>query len=159
MRVRSPAVLGVLLVLMVVAGVVAVALFAAPVPKKVPDEQAIVGRWKLVDVQLGADGEKPRDDDTDWKTAEYEFRADGTYTQREKGRPPAEGIYKLDSVATPKGLEVGPKGSETLRPCAYDLDGDTLKLCVPLKAEGGRPKELKADAKATHLWVFERVRE
>lgn len=159
MRRPSPAVVGIVLVPLVVGGLVAVALFAAPVPKKVADEDAIVGRWKLVEVQLGADGEKPRDDDTDWKTRVYEFRKDGTYTSTQKGHKPVDGTFKLDPSATPKALDVIVGDAKTPTGIVYQLDGDTLKLCVGGK-RAERPTELKADAKtSTHVWVFERVKE
>lgn len=132
---------------------------AAPVPKdKVKDTDAIVGRWKLVQVQLGADGETPRADDTGWTTAVYEFRKDGTYTSTEKGSKPVDGKYALDPTASPKTLDLLVNGVKGL--FVFDLDGDTLKVCVGRSADAKRPTELKADAKSsTHVWVFERIKE
>ena len=136
-----------------------VVVFAAPVPKdKVKDTEAIVGRWKLVEVQLGADGEKPRDDDTGWKTAVYEFRKDGTYTSTEKGNKPVDGKYALDPATSPKSFDLLVNDTKAL--FVYALDGDTLKVCIGRSPDSKRPTELKADAKtATHVWVFERIKE
>ena len=102
MKWRSPAVVGVLLVPLVVAAFVAVALFAAPVPKKLPDDEVIVGRWKLVEIQLGADGEKPRNG---WVQTEWEFRKDGTVSISAKGVEPVEGTFKIDPGANPKSFD------------------------------------------------------
>lgn len=133
---------------------------AAPVPKdKVKDTDAIVGHWKLVEVQLGADGEKPRDDDTGWKTAEYLFDKDGGFQAFERKRMMSEGKFKLDPSAKVKAIDLT-TSAEHVTMCVYELDGDRLTLCLSRSTTDKRPTELKADAKtATHIWVFERIKQ
>lgn len=141
-------------VVLVVALVVFFALRSKP-EVQVADEVQLVGRWKLVDVQVGADGERPV-----FGPAEWVIREDGGVTTTEKGQPPHTGAIKLDPTLNPKVFEITAEGTDRPTHGVYSLRGDTLTLCWCRKPDGPRPTELQADAStATHVLTFERVKD
>lgn len=132
-------------------------LVAAPVPKdakKVKDDEAIVGTWKVEKCEC----EK-------WKvtppTAEelaqvsLTFDKDGKLVVTNPGGIKSEYEYKLDPAAKPKAMDMTREG-DVLK-MVYELDGDTLKTCIA--GDGPRPTELKADGEGVMLFTFKRVKD
>ncbi|MEO2090548.1 MAG: TIGR03067 domain-containing protein, partial [Gemmataceae bacterium] len=83
---------------------------------------------------------------------------DGKATaDRGDGKPDAID-YKIDPSTTPKSLDLIEKNNPML--AIYELDGDTLKICV---SEGGqqgvRPAEMKSDGKNVAVITLKRVKE
>lgn len=143
---------------------IAVGLFAGAVmaedkkeEKKVKDEEAILGTWKL-----------ERSDSDTWnpppevvEKVRLTFAKDGKLTVEGLGSEgKAEEEFKLGPAAKLKTIDLTFEKSLLLG--AYDLDGDTLKLCcqldVPIGEKFTRPEEVKADPKKwTVLLTFKRV--
>ena len=138
-------------------------LFAAPVPKdkkKTDDAEAILGKWEFDKFDAGG-AMAPLDEFL--KGMVFEFKKDGKLTisaPAKQKQPAEEGEFKLDDTAKPKELDITVKKQEGTMKGLYELDGDTLKLCIPDEPKKGRPKELKAD-KDTKVAVitFKRVKE
>lgn len=127
-----------------------------PVKDKETDETRIQGTWQLVGFDLGGarGGPKPEEISTmkmvvaDGKIAVY--RGD----KKEMNAP----TYKLDSTTKPKSIDV--TEYDKVKPGIYELDGDTLKLCVPEGDKPTRPTEMKANAeKFVAVMTFKRVKD
>lgn len=123
------------------------ALDAAPVPKdkeKVKDEEAILGTWAIDKFDSGG-GAGPSAEDV--AKIRFVFKKDGKMTLT--GGPNGElkdADFKLDPAAKLKTIDLIMDGRTALG--IYELDGDTLKLCVAEGDKATRPEEMKADGKA-----------
>jgi uncharacterized protein (TIGR03067 family) len=80
---------------------------------------------------------------------------DNTYTISMGGKEVEKGTFKLDSSKKPKTVDFeiqsgNDKGKK--QPGIYEIEGDTLKLCLAFPGESDRPKELaaKADTKTIY---------
>lgn len=137
----------------------ALGLTAAPVPKekaKVKDEDAIQGTWQVTAFDLGgAAGGPPPGEITKLKLT---FKDGKVAADRGDGKPD-EIEYKLDATTTPKSLDLMEAKDRPMLGI-YELDGDTLKICV---SEGGqkgvRPAEMKSDGKNIAVITLKRVKE
>jgi uncharacterized protein (TIGR03067 family) len=134
-------------------------LFAAPVPKekeKVKDEDAIQGTWQVESFDMGgAPGGPPPGEIAKLKLT---FK-DGKVTANRGDGSKEDAIdYKLDAKTKPKSIDLTEGGRPMLG--IYELDGDTLKICM---SEGGqqgvRPEELKSDGKNIAVITLKRVKE
>ena len=120
---------------------------AAPVPKaKVKDEEAMLGKWKLV--ELIKDG-KPtgRDLRGDVATIDGKIIA----VNRGDGNGGEAGAYDLDS--TRKHFDLGPPGPSLDAPQKgrYELDGDTLVIALRMGQGGERPADVKSGPGVAYL--------
>lgn len=140
------------------AGLFASVLLAAPVPKdkeKVKDEEAIVGSWSIDN--FDAAGEKPPPPDQ-VAAIRFVFADKGVFTMTGGPAERGEGTYKLDPAAKTKTIDITFDGRKMLG--LYELDGDTLKLCIPNSPDSPRPEEFKADGKArVAIITFKRVKD
>jgi uncharacterized protein (TIGR03067 family) len=128
--------------------VATLALVAAPSPKekpKVQDEDAILGIWALVKMEDAAGIAPPEDE---LLNCRHEFRKEGKLkvTQGPNGEV-TEAQYKLDASAKVKTLDMIEEKQTSL--CIYQLDGDTLKICVAVGPKGKRPQEMKPNGTST----------
>jgi uncharacterized protein (TIGR03067 family) len=86
------------------------------------------------------------------------FKDGKVAADRGEGKPD-EIEYKIDSTTTPKSLDLIEAKDRPML-AIYELDGDTLKLCV---SEGGqkgvRPTEMKSDGKNIAVITLKRVNE
>lgn len=99
------------------------------------DEEKIVGTWAMVSGEKG--GEAAPENFV--KSFRLTFKGEGKLTANSKGNH-AEGTFKLDAAKKPSQLDISLEGKSITG--IYELDGDTLKLCV---TEGGeRPGEFKS---------------
>jgi uncharacterized protein (TIGR03067 family) len=81
---------------------------------------------------------------------------DDKYVQTEAGREVEKGSHKLDPSKKPKHMDITvtdgeQKGKTQL--AIYELEGDTLKICVARAGEKDRPTEFAAKSGSTHILV------
>jgi len=140
---RFPLAVGVL----VAVGVAA----AAPVPKKgeKPDAEAIQGTWVL---------DKFEGDDEPPPGVVINFTKDGKMGVELGGMAREKGGYKLDPKTKPKSIDLtNPDREITLG--IYELDGDTLKICIVEGKNAARPTEFKAVGKKVMVLTLKRVKD
>jgi uncharacterized protein (TIGR03067 family) len=140
-------------------------LVAAPIPKdkeKVKDDDAIQGTWKAdkFDNGGGPGGPPPGE----LEKIRFVFEKEGKF--KIAGGPNGEsigGTFKLDPAAKVKTIDLilTPPGGEKPETMLglYELDGDTLKLCITNGPGKDRPAELKTDGMAIAVITFTRVKE
>jgi len=66
------------------------------------------------------------------------------------------GEYKLDPDASPKSIDMSEGGR--LSPGIYELDGDTLKICLAEGPTATRPTVMKPDGMRVAVVTFKRVK-
>lgn len=154
--------------------VLAAALFACPgvlligcgtsTPPKddtsVKDEDAVLGTWNMDQYQGGKGVRLPPPEAIGrmWMT----FSKDGKLLMsgRSADDKPVEGPYTLDPAAKPKAIDV--TVGDTVLHCAYELDGDTLKLCFMAGLDPGerasRPSELTSTGDRIALITYKRAK-
>ncbi len=136
-------------------------LIAAPVPKEKPavkDEEAIVGTWSFEKFDTGDEngpGGPPADQ---LAKIRLEFMKDGKMTIS-RGEPGKEknGTYKLDPSAKVKTIDF--IDERRTSPGIYELNGDTLKLCIAEGNNAVRPTEMKPDGKRIAVVTLKRVKD
>ncbi len=134
---------------------IVVGLVAAPIPKAKPkDEDKIVGVWQVDSADFGPGIPAPP---IDIKQMRLEFKAGGKMAMTMGDMPGKEGEYKLDSAAKVKAIDMTASGR--VSPGIYELDGDTLKICLAEGANAVRPTEMKPDAKGVAVVTLKRVKE
>lgn len=134
------------------------AVLAAPVPKekekvKPKDEEAILGTWRTKSLDVG-DGVAPAP--AEFQKIGYVFGEKNAMTMVRSGKALIEGTFKIDPAAKLKTLDLIRKDGSVSQ-CLYELEGDTMKLCLTQKPGAARPAEMKGDAKTvTIVFVMER---
>jgi uncharacterized protein (TIGR03067 family) len=129
------------LLALLAAGLLAGTALAAPVPKekeKVKDEDGVLGVWAVDTFDYGEIGGPPQAEAAKMRMT---FKKEGKLVLALGGEP-QDASYKLDPTAKPKGIDLS---SPALG--IYELDGDTLKLCLSQGPSQARPTEFKADGK------------
>lgn len=118
-------------------------------PKK--DEDAIRGVWQVETIEVNgmvvpAGTERMR----------FTF-GDGKLKLTLVGKPKEQdATFKLDTTAKQKAIDIDEgKGRASLG--IYELDGDTLKICLAEGKTPVRPTELKGVGKAVMLFTLQRV--
>ena len=130
-------------------------LSAAPIPKTKPkDEEAIQGTWQVETFDFGPGVPKPPFDVTKIRLT---FKADGKMTMTMSDLPPKDGEYKLDSSAKVKAIDMTESGQ--IAQGIYELNGDTLKMCITEGANAVRPTEMKPVGMSTAMVVLKRVKD
>jgi uncharacterized protein (TIGR03067 family) len=116
---------------------------AADAPKADPpagDQKKLEGMWTVVSAEMR--GEKKED----LVGTTVTFAGDNI-TIRVKGKDAdQEGKFKLDPSATPKRLDVTPRGADKPMLGIYELDGGDLRLCLADKPEEERPAKFETQA-------------
>jgi len=131
------------LLTLIVAGAITNSVVAED--KKVKDEEAILGTWKVVGVDVGTqESPYPPEAMKNWRMV-FEKGDKVTSNAMDKDGKNATAGYKLDSSEKPKAFDVVGKDWKTL--AIYDLDGDNLKLCLNYGADDKRPTEFKGNEK------------
>jgi uncharacterized protein (TIGR03067 family) len=68
-----------------------------------------------------------------------------------------EGVFRVDAATVPKGLVLALDNGQSIQEI-YELDGDTLKVCYPIRP-GNRPTDFKASPRlGLSVVVYERDR-
>ena len=129
-------------------------LSAAPIPKEkgkpVKDDDAIQGMWR-VEKYEGTDGPPP----DEVAKARIVF-GDGKVTTLMAGAPEDNPLpYTLDPTAKPKAIDFTEKAGVLAG--IYELDGDTLRLCMAKGTGMARPTEMKAVGKEVAFMILKRV--
>lgn len=135
------------------------ALIAAPVPKEKPavkDEDAILGTWSFEKIDIGGDVKGPPQEELG--KMRLEFKKDGkmTMSRGEAGKE-KNGTYKLDPSAKVKTIDL--IDERRTSPGIYELNGDTLKLCIAEGNNAVRPTEMKPDGKRIAVVTLKRVKD
>jgi RNA polymerase sigma factor (sigma-70 family) len=132
---------------------------AAKGADKKEDKDLIQGTWKVVN--LLREGEEQNDQEAkEMKGAKWVIGA-GKLTLRLEGQADRESTYTLDPTAKPKAIDVTSleRGEKDRKfEGVYELDGDTLKICVSTPLGGPqRPKKVAAEkGDGTVLLVLKR---
>ena len=116
-------------------------VLAAPVPKpKVKDEEAMRGKWKVVDLQH------------DGKPANQDYKEGVATIDKDKFSVQAGGEGKARDEVMGYKLDAGKKEIDLTPPQGnpdaavkglYELDGDTLTIAIGMGNPGVRPTEVK----------------
>ena len=129
-------------------------LTAAPIPKgKVKDEEAIVGVWQIESLDFGPGVPAPP---VDFKQMRLEFKAGGKMAMTMGDMPGKEGEFKLDAAAKVKAIDMTETGR--VSPGIYELDGDSLQICLAEGANAVRPTEMKPDGMRVAVVTLKRVK-
>jgi uncharacterized protein (TIGR03067 family) len=137
------------------------ALIAAPVPKEKPavkDEDAILGTWSFEKIDTGDEGGENGPPQEQLAKMRLEFKKDGkmTISRGEAGKE-KNGTYKLDPTAKVKSIDL--IDERRTSPGIYELNGDTLKLCIAEGNNAVRPTEMKPDGKRIAVVTLKRVKD
>jgi uncharacterized protein (TIGR03067 family) len=116
------------------------------------EQEKLQGRWTAT--QFVANGrEVPQDEG---KAITFAFDGEKIRMEGPGGVGQREYTFKLDPAKKPKGIDMtivdGPYKGDVV-PGIYELDGDTLTLCLPNKPMTGRPAEFKS-AQGSQLALF-----
>ena len=111
------------------------------------DKEKLQGEWSLASVELNGKSQKI-------PGAMYKFEGNKVYASR-TGVEEAEGSFDIDSSKKPKTLDMTGKGQ--LLKAIYELDGDTLKICMPGGSDLPRPTEFKS-AEKVMVMTLKRVK-
>jgi uncharacterized protein (TIGR03067 family) len=123
---------------------------------KAKDTDAIVGSWKIDKFDSGGGPGGPPKELLD--SMRLTFLKDGKMEM--SGGPGGEkmaGEFKLDPAAKLKTIDLVREGKTAAG--IYELDGDTLKLCIAEPPGSARPAEMKADGKGIAVVTLKRVKE
>lgn len=131
-------------------------ILAAPVPKpKVKDEEAMQGKWKVVELQHNG---KPAN--KDYKEAVATIDKDQFSVQRGGDGKERDEVmaYKIDPAK--KEIEFTPpeENADAALKGLYKLDGDTLTIAIGMGNPGIRPTEVKPGPHINYL-KLERMKE
>ena len=138
-----------------IAVAMAFGLTAAPIPKgKVKDEDALVGLWQVEKLDFGPGAPAIPLDVTQMK---FEFKAGGKMAMTMGEMPAKEGEYKLDPAAKVKTIDL--TENDRLVPGIYELDGDTLKMCIAEGQNAARPAEMKPDGRNVAVVTLKRIKD
>jgi uncharacterized protein (TIGR03067 family) len=117
---------------------------------------------KLAGTWIGVSGEE-----TGKKAPEKEIKqlklvfAGDKFTATAGGKLVMKGSVRVDPARKPKTIDLvsdGPRQKGKISPGIYELDGDTLRLCL-VDTGAERPKEFSTDgAEGRHLLVYKRER-
>ena len=131
-------------------------LVAAPVPKdkeKPKDDDAILGTWVIDQFDAGGDKTPPQVNEI-----KFVFAEKGKFTMVNGPKERGEGTFKIDPTAKVKTMDVSLDGKTML--AIYELDGDTLKMCIPDRPDSPRPEAFVANGKdRVAVVTFKRVKE
>jgi uncharacterized protein (TIGR03067 family) len=133
-------------------------LFAAGADDPKDDRAKIQGTWKVVEVVFK--GQTIPEEQS--KEMRFVFTEDKMTIMGFPGRDKREYTYSLDPAATPRAIDPlaldGPF-KDKKRPAIYELDGDSLKVCIPSKETKDRPTEFKSPRDSNlGLFVLRRVK-
>ncbi len=131
-------------------------LVAAPVPKdkeKAKDEDAIVGTWAVDKFDYGGGNPPPQ-----VLNLQFVFAEKGKFTMVNGPKERPDGTFKIDPAAKVKTIDISLDGQDMK--AIYELDGATLKVCMPDKPNSPRPEAFVADAKdRISVVTFKRVKD
>jgi uncharacterized protein (TIGR03067 family) len=140
--------------------VLALPVFAAPVPKALKKASALDGTWHLTESYSG-DTRMQLTDDIRWEINGEQLTVTSTKQAVPNGfvanatrtlkRPDDGGANAIDyTIIPPDG------GQISFRPAVFEVDGDTLKMSLSATHNGPRPADCKP-ANGAMLYVLKRA--
>ena len=134
------------------------ATLAAPAPKDPPKKEppSLLGEWAIESVVVGG-----KDSQAPAGALRFTFQADGTLAVRDGKDDPRPVGYKADPAKSPAHLDIVPPAASgrPATPAIYQIDGDTLTICLDQQPGGERPREFASPAGTQlSLFVFKRVK-
>ena len=123
---------------------------AAPVPKELAKVPSREGAWKLMKIDMPGGGTSTGMTHSWVLNAKDEVSFRGPQERSEEIR------FRLVFDEKSKDLEFR-RGTE-LYLGVYELEGDSLKLCINFTASGPRPKDIAAGGTA-YIYCFQRVKD
>jgi uncharacterized protein (TIGR03067 family) len=126
--------------------------------KKPKDEDAIVGEWKVEKMEYGKERE-PTAEEVAKLEMVFTFGKDGKAIESsvtKEGKTDQKAEFKIDPSRKPKTIVLTQGNARMF--AIYELDGDTLKMCVA-SGKPVLPTELKAVEGAAMMMTLKRVKE
>jgi uncharacterized protein (TIGR03067 family) len=126
--------------------------------KKPKDEEAIVGKWKLEKMEYGQERE-PTAQEVAKLEMVFTIGKDGQAIQSsvtKEGKTDQKANFKIDPSGKRKTIVL--KQDNAIMIGIYELDGDTLKMCVA-SGKPALPTELKAVKGKSTLMILKRVKD
>jgi uncharacterized protein (TIGR03067 family) len=120
------------------------------------DKDKIQGSWSLVTLEENGESQKVAEDSD--KYIKLKIDADKFQVTLSKGEH--EAIFKVDSSKKPKTIDLTLKGGDEdgkEMKGFYELDGDTLKICIGSPEHPDRPAEFKSKDEIK-VFTFKRVK-
>jgi uncharacterized protein (TIGR03067 family) len=101
------------------------------------EQKKFQGEWRAESIKTG-DGSTPAEE-----LKKFRLVIEGDRWTVETGAGKTEWTWKVDPSKSPRALDITTtSGKEVVVRCLYELKGDTLTVCAPLKDLGERPKEI-----------------
>lgn len=117
------------------------------------DKALLQGKWKV------ASFESNKGKDANFEGAILDFDKDGktlTFTHQDKSK---KGTYTLNPAGKPKEIDLKPNDENNVLEGVYQVEKDTLKICLAPEPGDGRPGELALkDGKNYVLITLDRVK-
>lgn len=132
-------------------------LALAAAPEAVRDEDRLQGDWKVTSLVEAGKKAEPK------TFAAWNLTVAGDkMTARDGKEVMDEYTFRLDAAASPRAIDLtvqtGEAKGKTLQGI-YQLEGDTLTVCVSEPGKKDRPKEFRSAEGSSHtLLVFQRTR-
>jgi uncharacterized protein (TIGR03067 family) len=114
------------------------------------DLKALEGKWKVESFEDGQ-GKKQ-----EFEGASLAFKEDNM--EFTKDNETKKGKVKLNPAGKPKEIDVMAEGKDDAMLGVYQIDGETLKICITDEPGGARPNEFTAKDRWV-LVVLKRVKE
>jgi uncharacterized protein (TIGR03067 family) len=114
------------------------------------DLKALEGKWKVESFEDGQ-GKKQ-----EFEGATLAFKDDNL--EFTKDNETKKGKIKVNPAGKPKEIDVMPEGKDDAMLGVYQIDGETLKICITDEPGGARPNEFTAKERWV-LVVLKRVEE
>ena len=122
------------------------------------EQKKLEGTWVLTGVEIKGTTTAAPDVGTG-----FVFGADGSLVAKEKGRPDKKGTFRVDPGKKPREIdfveaEKGKEADAKLMMAIYELDGNALRLGVPV---GGDPAKIRLggfDAADACIWHLKKLK-
>jgi uncharacterized protein (TIGR03067 family) len=136
----------------------AAVLFVAVTVQAGDDEQkkekaALQGVWKILSLETN----KGKDDGAEGAT--LEFDKDGKNITFTKGGDVKKGTFTVNPAGKPKEIDIKPENENKTFEGIYQVEKDTLKICLAPDSNDGRPTEFAVkEGKNFILLTLERAK-
>lgn len=120
------------------AAVLMLLCWSLPASADAKDEDKILGTWKMESGQRGGEDAPPEIKDN----FRMIFAKDGKVTMKISEDRTREGTFKLDATKKPKEISITLENMTKV--AIYELDGDTLKICVNEDDKGAQPTRFES---------------
>jgi uncharacterized protein (TIGR03067 family) len=115
-----------------------------PAPQKEPGLQ---GSWIITSVET-SEGKYDI-----FKGGIVEFGQDGKNASWTQDGQTKKGACRINPAGKPKEIDITPENSKQTLECIYQIEKNSLKLCLPAIPSDGRPTELSVGPGTHHFLV------